>query len=455
MNRSVASPNTPPAHRPLSDWIARVRSAEPRQPAVLGPVNDGNERTDARTMARFGTWAWTRTNVLTIWQGVPCRALALLAPDGTLVVELDDVGAPIPVSEAGTRLVARLETEWDALPADPATVSSLRAESTALRYFLLHRAARETQAPAQLFHCLPWERVTASADSATALLRVLTQAPGAEALPPPDGELRHWFAPAVTSLAGPLQVLEAGLRTGRAGPWFGREAAHLLNGVVSADTARLPRTTRHALARLADALGEADRVLHHTAQQAATRLRNSVGIAPIAFRRRLDSDFVLQASSGEQDTSRTEFLENWPFTTGLTVTVGGVLKIETEIEDQPVPPAWRLADGPLFQPVTLSPATNAATSASGGPRYWMALNPSPGLLYGFLAVPVPGATFDVDLDGPPMPLRFLNRVPLAEWELSLPANERVRLSQWQRMIDGLPHHHPVHAAFAAYASGRS
>ncbi|WP_433455350.1 hypothetical protein ACQPXS_45600 [Streptomyces sp. CA-142005] len=455
MNRPVLSPNTPPAHRPLSDRVARVWSAEPGRPAVLGPVNDGSERTDARTMARFSTRAWTRTNVPTTRQGAPCRALALLAPDGTMVVELDDAGAPIPVSEGGTRLVARLESEWDALPADAATVSGLRAESTALRYFLLHRVARETQAPPQLFHCLPWERVTATAGSATTLLRVRTPDPGAEALPPPDGELRHWFTPAATPLAGPLQVLDAGLRTGRAGPWFGREAAHLLSGLLSADTARLPRTTRHALADLAEALGEADRVLHHTAHLAATRLRNSTTTVRTAFRRRLDSDFVLRASSGEHNTSRTEFLEHWPVTTGLTVTAGGVLEIETEIEDQPDPPARRLADGPLFQPVTLRPATDAATPASGGTRYWMALNPSPGLLHGFLAVPLPGATFDVDLAGPPMPLRFLDRVALAEWELSLPANERVLLSHWRRMTDELPRYHPVRVAFDAYESGRS
>ncbi|WP_267883330.1 hypothetical protein [Streptomyces sp. NRRL S-1022] len=33
-------------------------------------------------------------------------------------------------------------------------------------------------------------------------------------------------------------------------------------------------------------------------------------------------------------------------------------------------------------------------------------------------------TFEVDLDGPPVPLRFLDRVPPAELEVSLSANER-------------------------------
>jgi hypothetical protein len=134
MTEPGSPPRTVPAHRPLSDWIARVRAAAPGQPAVLGAVNDGSERTDARTMRRFGEQAWTRTGVIVMWQGAPCRALALRAADGTTVVELDDFGGPVRVSEAGAGLVARLETAWAALPADPATVAALRAESPALRY---------------------------------------------------------------------------------------------------------------------------------------------------------------------------------------------------------------------------------------------------------------------------------------------------------------------------------
>ncbi|MET9450164.1 hypothetical protein [Streptomyces cinerochromogenes] len=451
MNETGPPPRPRPAHRPLSDWIARVRTTGPE----LGAVNDGSERTDARTMRRFTEQAWTRTSAVVTWQGEACRALALRAPDGTTVVELDDFGGPVPVSEAGAALVARLESAWDSLPADPATVAVLRAESPALRYFLLHRVARETHAPPELFHCLPWERVTATADSAAALLRAEAGEAGTGAVPPPAGGLRHWFAPAAAPLAGPLQVLEAGLRSGRPGPWFGREAAHLLSGVLAAETARLPRTARHALAGLADALAAADRALHHSASLAATRLRGTGPVAPVAFRRRLDPDFVLRASSGVPAAHRTEIVEDWPVTTGLTVTAGGLLEIETEIEDDPAPPARRLADGPLFQPVTLRPATDTDASSAPGTRLWMALSAFPGSLYGFLAVPVPGTTFDVDLDGPPLPLLFLDRVPPAELEESLPANERVTLSQWHHMIDGLPQHHPAHAALAAYESGRT
>ncbi|MFG3013012.1 hypothetical protein ACGFZB_21595 [Streptomyces cinerochromogenes] len=446
MNETGPPPRLRPAHRPLSDWIARVRTTGPG----LGAVNDGSERTDARTMRRFTEQAWTRTSAVVTWQGEARRALALRAPDGTTVVELDDFGGPVPVSEAGAALVARLESAWDALPADPATVAVLRAESPALRYFLLHRAARETHAPPELFHCLPWERVTATADSAAALLRAEAGEAGAGAVPPPAGGLRHWFAPAAAPLAGPLQVLEAGLRSGRPGPWFGREAAHLLSGVLAAETARLPRSARHALAGLADALAAADRALHHSASLAATRLRGTGAVAPVAFRRRLDPDFVLRSSSGAPAAHRTEIVEDWPVTTGLTVTAGGLLEIETEIEDDPAPPARRLADGPLFHPVTLRPATDGRlrrpghasldgverlpgfpVRLRGRPRAGHHLRSRPGRAAPTAALPGPGP-------------------PPAELEVSLPANERVTLSQWHHMIDGLPPHHPAHAALAAY-----
>ncbi|MBB4984787.1 hypothetical protein [Streptomyces nymphaeiformis] len=266
-------------------------------------------------------------------------------------------------------------------------------------------------------------------------------------IPPPDGELGHWFTPAASSLAGPLQVLEAGLRTERPGPWFGREAAHLLSGLRAAEPARLPAPTRHALAELADALGEADRAPHHSARLASERLTGLRRIEPIALTRRLDSDFVLRASSGERRPGRTEFLEQWPVAVGLTVTGGGLLEIEMEIEDHPVPPSRRLTDGALCHPVTVRPGTDTDTAGSGpGMRYWMVLDTSEGTLHGFVAVPAPDATFEVDLDAPPVPLRFLDRVSREELEASLPANERVTLSQWHRLIDDLPPHHPAHAA---------
>ena len=144
-----------PLHRPLSDWIARVHPGAPGRLPVLGLVNDGDERTDARTMPRFRTEPWTRTSLIVERAGEHCRALALRASDGSAVVELDDCGAPIAVSQTGAELIDRLENHWAEPPADQRTVDRLRAEGLALRYFLLHRLARETHAPPALFHSLP------------------------------------------------------------------------------------------------------------------------------------------------------------------------------------------------------------------------------------------------------------------------------------------------------------
>lgn len=456
MTTPLPEGHTSPPHRPLSDWIARVRPGAPGQPPSLGRINDGDERADARTMPRFGTRSWTRTSLVVERAGSLGRSLALRAPDGTTVVELDDFGAPVGVSERGAALVSRLEEQWADPPAGPDVVDGLRAESLALRYFLLHRLGRETAPPPRLFHCLPWERVDAAARSALSLLHAETgTSTPAVPVPPPDGELRHWFTPAVSSLAGPLQVLEAGLRTGRTGPWYGREAASLLGGLLAARPERLPATTRRVLAELADALGESDRALRHPARLAAARLTGVGPIAPVTLRRNLDSDFALQASSGEQRSEQGEFLEAWPVAAALTVTGSGLLLVELEIEDHPSPPARRRTDGPLCQPVTVRSLGAAdAGSAASNSRYWMLLTASGGTLQGFVAVPVPSGSFEVDLDAPPVPLRFLNRVPAGELEASLPANERVTLSQWHTVIDPLDPHHPARTALTAYTERR-
>ncbi|MFJ4282125.1 hypothetical protein [Streptomyces massasporeus] len=440
-----------PPHRPLSDWIAGVGAGPPGRPSALGRINDGDERTDARTMPRFRAQPWTRTSVVVERAGEHCRALALRASDGTEVVELNDFGAPIAVSETGAELISQLEEDWAEPAADPRTVARLRDEDLALRYFLLHRLTRETDAPPALFHCLPWEHVDAAARSATALLHADTGTPPTSPAQPPDGELRHWFTPAASSLAGPLQVLEAGLRTERSGAWFGREAANLLSGLLAVKTQRLPSATRDTLAGLADALAEADRALHRAARLAAARL---TGARPVlSMRRLLDSDFVLRASSGEPRSGRSEFLEEWPVAVVLTMTGNRLLEIEMEIENHLAPPRRHPVDGPLFQPVTVRPALHTGTASAGqGNRYWILLHTSADALHGFIAVLAPDHTFEVDLDAPPMPLRFLDRLSPEDLEASLHANEHVTLSEWHDMIDDLAPRHPAHAALAAYAS---
>ncbi|MFE5941868.1 hypothetical protein [Streptomyces sp. NPDC056480] len=452
-----------PAHRPLSGWVARLEPGDTSgAPGLLGPINDGDERADARTASRFRTPGWTRTAAAVLRPaGDPVRALALRAPDGSLLVELDDRGAPVEVSANGAELVAQFEERWTAAPADPSTVERLTGESLELRYFLLHRLDLETTAPAALFHCLPWHRVETAARTAAALLD--EAGPPFSTLPAPDGHLRHWFTPAATSLAGPLSVLEAGLRTVRPGPWFGREASALLSGLLAADPARLPAPTRAALAGLALRLG-ADPALHHSARLAAARLTTPEPLAggPLPLTARLDSTFVLRAADGEPDGPASVSLGQGPVEAEVTVTQGGRVTVEMEIDAGPAeaagPRAGRLpdtAEGPACQPVLLGPAgaaagTAGAAGAAGGERYWMLLDRVGPVLHGRIAVPAPAGRFDVDLDGPPVPLLFLDRVSTAELLASLRANELIGPVRWHELIDGLPPRHPARTALVMY-----
>ncbi|MDX3315035.1 hypothetical protein P1S61_39470 [Streptomyces sp. ME08-AFT2] len=448
-------------HRPLSSWIARLVSGAPGTAASLGRINDGNERADAREMSRFRTAAWARTSVTVGRNEAPARALALQAADGSLVVELDDFGRPLPVTEDGADLIAGLEESWTAVPADPLTVARLQVESLELRYLLLHRLERETAAPAALFHCLPWSRVEAAAHSVAALLDpVGTPSSSANGVvgAPEARELRHWFTPAATSLAGPLSVLEAGLRSDRGGLWFGREAADLLTGLFTADPARLPASTRSALAALAERLG-ADPTLRHGARLASTRLTGpgpgpgpSTVFVNLSLTARLDSEFVLLASSGEpeDENERVVTLREQPLTAEVAVTRDGMLDVELAIEDDGRAPARTVAqDGPLCYPVRVSPVRGTA-GARAPSRYWMMLDRADSGWNGFLTVPVPDGQFDIGLDAPPLALPFLDRVPLAELRASLHANELIGSTRWHGMIDGLHRHHPAHAALAAY-----
>ncbi|MEV6107110.1 hypothetical protein AB0M28_20690 [Streptomyces sp. NPDC051940] len=464
-------------HRPLSSWIARLVPGAPNEPASLGRINDGDERADAREMNRFRTAAWARTSVTVSRNDAPARALALQAPDGSRVVELDDLGRPLPVTKDGADLVAELETSWTTVPADPRTVARLRAQSLELRYLLLHRLDRETAAPAALFHCLPWRRVEAAADSVAALLDPIGTPPSpanGAAGTPEARELRHWFTPAATSLAGPLSVLEAGLRGARDGRWFGREAAALLTGLIAANPARLPTSTRSALSALAERLS-VDPALRHSARLAATHLagagpspttgpasatspattpspRRSTAFVDLSLTVRLDSEFVLLASSGEleDEDESVVTLRKDPLTAEVAVARDGMVEITLAIEDDGTAPARTVTqDGPLCYPVRVSPVRG--TAAVGAPaRYWMVLDRTRSGWNGFLTAPAPEGQFDIGLDAPPLALPFLDRIPLAELRASLDANEWIGSTRWHEMIDGLHQHHPAHAALAAY-----
>lgn len=176
MNGAASTP-----HRPIARWVAHAEASGTGAHRITGPVNDGAERTDARTLRLFRDEAWRRTSVVASRDGIPAaRALALHHPvRDTTYIELDDQGRPLRVSREGAELVARMETEWDAPSADPDVLGTLAEESPDLRYFLLHRLDAETDPSPVLFHALPWAALDTVADN------VLTMLGGASSVEPP------------------------------------------------------------------------------------------------------------------------------------------------------------------------------------------------------------------------------------------------------------------------------
>ncbi len=224
------------------------------------------------------------------------------------------------------------------------------------------------------------------------------------------------------------------------------------------DPERLPAPARAALAGLALRIG-ADPALHHSARLAAARLtapEPRAAVDALALTARLDSAFVLRAADGEDDGSAATSLGRGPVEAEVTVTRGGRVTVEMEIDVFAAEAsgagggrAVDAAEGPPCQPVRFGPVDGAA-GAPEGERYWMLLDDAGPVLHGRIAVPAPTGQFDVDLDGPPVPLLFLDRVPPAELLASLRANERIGPARWHELVDGLPPRHPAHVALAAY-----
>lgn len=224
-------------HRPLSSWVARVLP----NGHSLGDVNDGDPRTDARTLNLFLD-GWERTAFP--WTGRAVLALSRPA-DGLTVVELDEYGTPIATGEAAVDLLRRVEEAW---PAVPDEVSGLARESLALRYWLLERLDAEGSPPDAVFALLPWELL----DRAVAAVTIALE-PGGRL-----GELveiRHWLTPAVRGLSGPLEQLDHGLRTGD--PDIARQGATtLLTNLRDLPLSRIPESSRRALGALVERLGD-------------------------------------------------------------------------------------------------------------------------------------------------------------------------------------------------------
>ncbi|MEU6682192.1 hypothetical protein [Streptomyces sp. NPDC046832] len=447
MNGEPAGGGSAPAqHRPLARWVARVgttgsgaHASGPQR--VTGPVNDGAERTDARTLPVFQDPAWQRRSVSAHRGDSPAvPALALHHPvRGVTYVELDDHGSPLRAGARGTELVTRIEARWDAPPADPDTLGVLAAESLDLRHALLHRLAAETAPPPTLFHALPWADLDVVAGNVLALLD------GATPVERPGTELRHWFTPAATRLAGPLAVLERGMRERRHPAALRHEAASLLTGLLAVRPERIPARTAERLALLAERLTTRDVLLRHPARVVASRLRtdHAQGRSP-SLSVRMDAELPAAAN---RETGRTyqQSAQDELFGVSAEHSPGGRLWVTLTLPTPSVAgDTWTTAPDGLVAPLVLNVGVTQRR------RFWIALRSREDRLTGALDLFAPSERFELVADEPAVPFAALRSVPAAELVPSLHASSNVTLRLWEAAATALPADHAVPGALRLF-----
>ncbi|WP_353945423.1 hypothetical protein ABII15_30190 [Streptomyces sp. HUAS MG91] len=256
-------------HRPLTSWVRAAVPAPGGGWTPTGPLNDADERSDARSLPRFAT-GWRRV-ALPLDGGGHALALRETAT-GSAVFELDDLGQPLPAGPEVARTVEALEQRWPADRWEPAEAEELRTADPDLRFSLLDRMTAEGRPVPECFHVLPWERVDRLADRVRATVGSTADRPA------PDGyggdgtvRLRHYFSPAGSRFTAALEQLDAALRAGDT--QVRRVATTALCARLSgAATARIPQGTREHLAELLAAIGGADPFLSTTAALAVDRL---------------------------------------------------------------------------------------------------------------------------------------------------------------------------------------
>ncbi|MFE2011274.1 hypothetical protein [Streptomyces sp. NPDC059491] len=413
-------------HRPLSDWV--VRLGPPPVPGT-SPINDGDERADARDLPLFAE-GWVRRAVAAEPDRPPVLALRHPATAATYV-ELDDHGAPLRIGETGAALIDRVETSWPHPVLGPEDLTALAALSREVRYLLLHRLDREGTPPPAVFHSLPWEPVT---ELASAVVRLLDGDPppalSAEAL-----DLGHWVTPAALGVTGPLEQLYEGLA--EPDPVLAaRGGTALCGGLRAADPERFPAQVAAALAAVARRLAGVNPFLRHAAVLAADRL---TGAAPPGFAVGLEPSLP-KSASGTADRAVVDRLgDGGPFSVRTEVTPGGRLKVTVELALEDSPERERLIDtyGGVFLPV-------AVASPAGTLRYWVALEARRRWLSGTLDVPVVRGEFRAEdaVTG----VWGLSGISPDELLPSLAGTHRAGLRVWTAAAELSPAGHPLRRA---------
>ncbi|MFD0208835.1 hypothetical protein ACFVH9_06830 [Streptomyces hirsutus] len=414
-------------HRPLSDWVLRVA---PAPSPGASPINDGDERADARRLPLFAE-GWVRGTAPAGPNRTP--VLALHHPRSALTyVELDDCGAPLPVDEAGADLIDRIEVSWPRPEFAPADLAAVTALSPEIRHLLLHRLSQEGAPPPQAFHCLPWEPVT---ELASAVARLLDGTEPPE-LSPQALDLGHWVTPAATGVTGPLEQLHEGL-TIPDPVLAARGGTALCSGLRAADPARFPTPVRAALAAVVDRLAPVNPFLRHAAALAAVRL---AGTASDAFVTTLDSDLPKAAAADDRTVVR-RLGDDGPLTVRAEVTAGGRLTVTVELAVEATAERERLLDayGGVFAPVLVSARGHVS-------RYWVALEARRRWLSGTLVVPAARGRFEVAAEDAVTGLWGLSGVVPDELLSSLAGANRAGLRVWRDAAERSPAGHPLRRA---------
>jgi hypothetical protein len=415
-------------HRPLSDWVVRVG---PAPSSGASPINDGDERADARGLPLFAE-GWVRRAAFT----GPGRApvLALCHPDSALTyAELDDHGAPLPIDETGTDLIDRIEASWPHPEFTSVDLAALAGLSREIRYLLLHRLAQEGEPPPELFHVLPWEPVTELASAVGQLLDGTQPPPlSDEAL-----DLGHWVTPAVIGVTGPLEQLHEGL-TDDDPVLAARGGTALCTGLSGADPARLPEAVTAALAEVTRRLASVNPFLRHAATLTADRL---TGLATAGFVTPLESDLRKAAAGTDDRTVVGRLGDAGPYSARAEVTVGGRLRVTVELAVEATRERDLLLDayGGAFAPVVVS-------AGGRSPRYWVALEARRRWLSGTLDVPAPRGRFEVGTEEAVTGVWGLAGVSPDELLASLAGADRAGLQVWRAAVEHSPAGHPLRQA---------
>jgi len=411
-----------PAHRPLSSWIAHLEPDSRR----LGPVNDGDHRSDARQMSYFSE-GWSRVAVSL---GTTAQGLGLTRSDGTTVLELDDYGAPIMVSRNAVEIVEEVEQRWPTV--DGRTVERVRmlaSESLPLRYWLLQRLDAEGDPPAETFAILPWELLDRVVD---AVVVGLEQGRKGGTLV----EIRHWLTPAVRGVTGPLEQLDHGLRAND--PHAARlGASALLTGLRSVSLDRIPQHSRTGLSRLVTLLGDFDPLYIHASRVATGLLTGQA--APPRIQTRLHSH--LEPAAGTENTrEHIETLGGDHQRLRIVETRASRLRLTARIA------ALETTDSPLAERVGVFLPIQLVSPAGPTERVWIALSREQDYLIGTVIVALPQGRSELDGDGPPVGADELSLVDREELLESMRASTATTAQRWLDLAQELPTDHPVHLA---------